>query len=74
MEEKIKKLMYKIFEIDNQDISKNISPSDIDNWDSLRHLMLIVELENEFQIKFNDDELVSLIDFASICQTISKKI
>jgi acyl carrier protein len=74
MEKKIKKLMANIFEINAQDISNNMSPTDIDNWDSLRHLMLIVDLENEFQIKFNDDELVSLIDFATICQIISKKI
>ena len=74
MEKKIKKLMANIFEINVQDISNNMSPTDIDNWDSLRHLMLIVDLENEFQIKFNDDELVSLVDFATICQIISKKI
>lgn len=74
MEKKIKKLMANIFEINAQDISNNMSPTDIDNWDSLRHLMLIVDLENEFQIKFNDDELVSLVDFATICQIISKKI
>ena len=74
MEEKIKKLMAKIFEINIEDISNNIYPTDIENWDSLRHLMLIVDLESEFQIKFNDDELVSLTDFASICQIISKKI
>tara|TARA_B110001450_G_C17428003_1_gene402687 strand:- start:321 stop:545 length:225 start_codon:yes stop_codon:yes gene_type:complete len=74
MEKKIKKLMANIFEINAQDIANNMSPTDIDNWDSLRHLMLIVDLENEFQIKFNDDELVSLVDFATICQIISKKI
>ena len=73
MEEKIKKIMSNIFEIDINDISKNTSPSDFESWDSLSHLMLIVKLEEKFQIKFKDDELVSLVDFKSICQIVSKK-
>ena len=73
MEEKIKKIMAKTFEIDINDISKNSSPSDFESWDSLRHLMLIVNLEEKFKIKFNDDELVSLIDFKSVCKFVSKK-
>ena len=47
--------------------------SDFESWDSLSHLMLIVKLEEKFQIKFKDDELVSLVDFKSICQIVSKK-
>ena len=35
--------------------------------------MLIVEFEKEFEIKFTDDELISLIDYNSICEIISKK-
>tara|TARA_B100000780_G_C21111507_1_gene449213 strand:- start:922 stop:1152 length:231 start_codon:yes stop_codon:yes gene_type:complete len=73
MENKIKKIMAKILEINTDNISNGLSPTDIDNWDSLRHLMLIVEIEKEFEIKFTDDELISLIDYNSICEIISKK-
>ena len=74
MENKIKKIMAEIFEINIDNISNGLSPSDIDNWDSLRHLMLIVEIEKKFEIKFTDDELISLIDYTSICKIISIKI
>ncbi len=73
MEQNIKKIMAKILEINTEDISNGMSPTDVDNWDSLRHLMLIVEIEKEFEIKFTDDELISLIDYNSICKIISKK-
>ncbi len=74
MENKIKKIMAEIFEINIDNISNGLSPTDIDNWDSLRHLMLIVEIEKKFEIKFTDDELISLIDYNSICEIISIKI
>tara|TARA_B100001175_G_scaffold242138_1_gene208530 strand:+ start:27002 stop:27232 length:231 start_codon:yes stop_codon:yes gene_type:complete len=73
MENKIKKIMSEIFEINIDNISNGLSPADIDNWDSLRHLMLIVEIEKKFEIKFTDDELISLIDYSSICKIISIK-
>lgn len=73
MEQNIKKIMAKVLEIDIVKISKGLLPEDVDNWDSLRHLMLIVEFEKEFEIKFTDDELISLIDYNSICEIISKK-
>ena len=74
MEKKIKKLMDKVFEIEISKISPKTTPRTIANWDSLRHLMLIVDLEKEFQVNFTDDELVRLADFKSICQIVTKKI
>ena len=74
MEKKIKKLMAKVFEIEISKISPKTTPITIANWDSLRHLMLIVDLEKEFQVNFTDDELVRLADFKSICQIVTKKI
>jgi len=74
MEDKLKQIMSKIFEIELSKIKTTSSPNEISKWDSLHHLMLIVELEKAFNIKFSDDELISLADFKSICKTISKKI
>tara|TARA_B100001250_G_scaffold149451_1_gene128023 strand:+ start:22163 stop:22390 length:228 start_codon:yes stop_codon:yes gene_type:complete len=74
MKESIKKIMANTFEININDISEESSPNDFESWDSLRHLMLIVNLEEKFQIKFSDEELVSLVDFKNIYQIISKKM
>ena len=52
MEQNIKKIMARVLEVDIVKISKGLLPEDVDNWDSLRHLMLIVEFEKEFEIKF----------------------
>ena len=73
MEKKIRNIMAKVFEIEISKISTKTAPSNIDNWDSLRHLMLIVELEKEFKVNFTDDDLVRLADYKSICKILTKK-
>ena len=73
MEKKIRIIMAKVFEIEISKISPKTTPSNTDNWDSLRHLMLIVELEKEFKVSFTDDELVRLAVYKSICQIVTKK-
>ena len=54
MENKIKKVMSTVFEIDSSELNHNSSPDSIENWDSLRHMNLVVALEEEFNVEFDD--------------------
>jgi len=53
--------MADIFELDASDIPDNASPGVVENWDSIRHMNLIVALEEEFDVRFNDNDIVDLI-------------
>ena len=59
---------------DNDEISSESSPQTISNWDSLRHIQLVVSLEEEFDLTFTDGEITDLISFKSISNTITKKL
>lgn len=74
IDDKIKKVISIVFEIDLDKINDNSSPDNIENWDSLRHMMLIGALEDEFDIQFSDDEMTELLNFKLIKFTISDKI
>ena len=74
MEDKIKQTMAAVFSIDVSEISDNASPEIIENWDSLRHMNLLVALEEEFKIEFTDKEIVSVINFLSLKTIINDKI
>lgn len=74
IDDKIKKVISIVFEIDLDKIKDNSSPDNIENWDSLRHMMLIGALEDEFDIQFSDDEMIELLNFKLIKFTISDKI
>jgi len=72
---KIKKVLIKIF-------PKNKIPKKIisikhglfSTWDSLKHFNLLLELENEFKVKFSSKEMSSLKDMKEIIHALRKKI
>lgn len=71
---KVKKIMAVIFDQELESIPDDAEPLKIDNWDSLNHLQLIVGLEEEFEIKFNDQELTELLNLELICSILKTKI
>ena len=58
---KLEKLLKKIFQVDK--ISLNYSMDDIPEWDSFKHIELIIGLEQEFDIKL---EYTDTTDMTSI--------
>ena len=69
-DKKIKNIMANVFKVKLKDIDDNSSPNSIKEWDSLKHLNLIVALEEEFKIKLDEHELESMVSFSIISSTI----
>jgi acyl carrier protein len=69
---KIKQVMSAIFEIPVESISDDASSDNIENWDSLRHLNLILALEEEFAVSIPDDEVGNLVNYKLIQITINE--
>jgi len=54
-------------------IGPNTTPHDLEAWDSVGHVALIVELEQRFGVVFNDDEVVDLASVAAIEEALRRK-
>jgi acyl carrier protein len=63
---KIKEVMSAVFEIPLESISDDSSYDNIENWDSLRHLNLILALEEEFEVSIPDEEVGNLLNYKLI--------
>ena len=63
---KIKQVMSAVFEIPLESISDDSSYDNIENWDSLRHLNLILALEEEFEVSIPDEEVGNLVNYKLI--------
>lgn len=74
MKETIKGLMATVFNKDISEINEDASPDTVDAWDSLGHMNLIVALEENFNVTFNDDEIPELLSFEDIVQKLSYKV
>jgi acyl carrier protein len=72
MKNKIINIMASIFEVSVNDINEDSSPDTIENWDSLRHMNLITVLEEEFDIRFNDDQIIEMLNFEQVIYTTNK--
>ncbi len=73
MEATLKKIMNDIFQIPEIDITDTTSVDNTESWDSLKHMELIASLEEEFEITFTADEIVSMNDFLKIKQFVREK-
>lgn len=68
----LKKIFIKIFKI-KKNIS-NISYNNNENWDSIRHIELIQEIEKRFNFSFEISETLKLNSFKSLEKFIIKKM
>ena len=64
--EKIKNVMSAVFEVPFNEITEDSSSDNIESWDSLKHLNLILALEEEFDINIPDEEVGNLINYKLI--------
>ena len=61
--------------LDNEDIvlSPETTADDIDEWDSLSHVQLVVAIEKEFKIKFTSREILSWSNVGDLIDCIARK-
>lgn len=70
--ERIKAVLASVFETEASEINEYSSIDSIENWDSLRHLNMILALEEEFEVSIPDEEVGDLVNFKLIELTINE--
>ena len=70
----LSKIFKDVMEDENLIIDKSFTANDIDGWDSLTHIMLIFEIEKNFDIKFLSSEMTSWSNIGEIVMSIKSKL
>lgn len=55
-------------------LSRATTAQDIQGWDSLTHMDLIVAVERKFKIRFTTHEVMSLSNVGDLADTIARKL
>ena len=63
-----------LFDDDKIVVNANTTSSDIEDWDSLEHINLIVAIENDFGIKFGMNEVTGMKNVGEMVEIINQKI
>ena len=71
MEEKVLEILKNLFELDTVD--ETCSQENCEKWDSMGQLNLVVELEGEFDVTLEPEEIVEMTSFAKIIEILKKK-
>jgi acyl carrier protein len=64
----------RVFEDDDLIICDEMTAADVPQWDSLAHINLIVEIEEEFGLQFTVEDIVGLKNVGEMIQLIERKI
>lgn len=73
LEKKIEDVMKAVFEISVGEIDEESSIDNIDLWDSMGHIKLILSIEKDFGMQFNVDEVVEMTNYKRIREIIQDK-
>lgn len=72
MEQKILDIMKSVFQTDILD--ETCSQKLCEQWDSMNHLNLVVELEIEFGIAFEPEEIAKMQTFEEVVRIVKSKL
>jgi acyl carrier protein len=73
MENKLKRLLSVVLDVDEEMINEKASADSIEGWDSLKQMNIIVAIEEEFGILFDEDEAILSNSFSSLSELIKAK-
>ena len=74
MERKLRKIMADLLEMEESEITHDTSIDNVDSWDSLKHIQLVLGLEEQFEMALlSMDEIVEMTSFAKIKHILKEK-
>lgn len=63
-----------VFDDESIHVNESTTADDIEDWDSLEHINLVVAIENNFGIKFTMNEVTSMKNVGEMVDILSERI
>jgi acyl carrier protein len=60
LQSELQEVFREVFDDDSLAVSESTSAADIDGWDSMAHINLIIAIEKQFRVKFAAAEIAAL--------------
>ena len=73
IKEKLQSVFIEVFDDEDLRISNSTNSDDIEEWDSLNHIALVLSIEKCFNIRFMTGEVLSLKDVGEMIQLLEEK-
>ena len=63
-----------VFDDDSVVVTPQLTANDVENWDSLSHVRLMVAIEEDFRIHFSSSEIASFKTVSDLVASIEAKL
>jgi acyl carrier protein len=63
----------RVFGVRPSDVSDETRNADVEAWDSLGHMTLVVELESEYGVSFSADEVLQMTSVGAIKRVLGER-
>jgi acyl carrier protein len=73
VDQRLSKVFSEVFELSPDQVSDEASPKTIERWDSMNSMVLAMALEEEFDVRFSDQELMQMTSYRQIRKTLEQK-
>lgn len=70
----VNEIMIDVFDLDDLEVTPETTAADVEEWDSLSHIRLVVAIERKFGFKFKNSEIESLKTVGDLVNLIDTKI
>ena len=72
--QRLTEIFQDVFDEDSIEVTPKLSADDVDGWDSLTHIRLILTIEKVFKIKFSTSEIGKLENAGDLVALIQGKV
>ena len=72
--EKVNAIFIDVLDNENIILTYDTTANDVEDWDSLNNIQLLVAIEKQFRIRFTSGEFHSWINIGDMVNSISSKI
>ena len=62
-----------VFDNDELTVSRQMTAADVEDWDSLMHVTIILAAEREFGVRFSSTEVATLLNVGQLMDLIDAK-
>lgn len=72
-EERLTRVFHTVFDNDSIELTPELTADDVDEWDSLSHINLMIAIELEFGIEFEQSEIQNFANVGELLASIAEK-
>lgn len=72
--DKLTEVFKSVFSDQTLVLADEMTASDVDNWDSLTHMILVSEIEKNFEVKFKLKDLNKMKNVGSLIEILISKL